>query len=69
MNLLLNGTQDGDSGLIILAIDAVGGYSLTLGAQFSTAKNMGGQALALTANSYNCMSWWNIGGIVYYRNI
>lgn len=60
----LNNTVDGDAGMIELIIDAVGGYTVALGAMFT--KQLGDTDIDTTANVDNFISYRHVGTDIVY---
>lgn len=60
----LNSSSNGDSGMIKFTMDAVGGYTVTLGTMFT--ERLGSTGLDVTANAINYVSWRNVGGYITY---
>jgi len=60
----LNSSSNGDSGMIKFTMDAVGGYTVTLGTMFT--ERLGSTGLDVTANAINYVSWRNVGGDLTY---
>ena len=60
----LTNVLDGEAGMIELIMNAVGGYTITLGTMFT--KNSGGGTITVTANADNIIAWTKSGtGIIY----
>ncbi len=62
----LSNVTDGDAGLIELIIDAVGGYTVTLGTMFT--KNSGGNVFSapVVANEDYIIAWYKSGTDIIY---
>jgi len=60
----LTGTSDGDSGVIELIIDAVGGYTISLGTMFT--KKIGTNSINALANKDNFVFWFMAGTDIVY---
>jgi hypothetical protein len=63
MNLFIVNSKDGDSGIIILTINATGGYVITMSGQFT---RIGSQQINTDASAINVIKWTNVGGTIYY---
>ena len=62
----LSNITPGQGGLIVLKIDNIGGYVITLdGASFTTKLN-GSDTIDTVANKKNLISYWNDGTYTYY---
>lgn len=60
----LENSSNGDSGVIEIFLDGVGGYAIALGAMFTV--NVTGNAINTEANKRNFLFWFNDGANINY---
>ena len=63
----LTNTSDGDAGMIEIIMDGTGGYTVSLGAMFTSGKDIGGVDLVTTPNADNFIGYRMVGTDIVYN--